>query len=293
MSRLLLHEVRLKIHLLRKTALETGHELLAGKDGIRYRHPGLLQLPGKLRHLWYIHMDGLQLLDMAEHFTWCAVHNDLTAVHDDDSIRIDGFLHIVGDEDDRHAHLLVQLPDGLDDLLATTRIEHRRRLIENDGFRKHRHRTGDRDTLLLPATETVRGLHTVRHHINGFERTIHTCPDLVGRYADVLRAEADILLDDGGDDLVIRILEDHAGFLSDIPDLLFILRIAATDEHGSLTRQVETVNQLRQGRLAGTVVAEHTHEAPGLDGQVDVIQGPGLLYDFIVLICADVVIRQM
>ena len=286
MGRLLLYEVRLEIHLLRKTALETGHELLTGEDGIRYRHPGLLQLPGKLRHLWYIHMDGLQLLDMAEHFAWCAVHDDLTTVHNDDSICIDRFLHIVGDEDDRHAHLLIQLPDGLDDLLATTRIEHRRRLIENDGFRKHRHRTGDRDTLLLPATETVRGLHTVRHHVDGFERTIHTCPDLVGRYADVLRAEADILLDDGCDDLVIRILEDHAGFL-------FILRIAATDEHGSLTRQVETVNQLCQGRLAGTVVAEHTHEAPGLDGQVDVIQGPGLLNDFIVLICADVVIRQM
>ena len=130
--------------------------------------------------------------------------------------------------------------------ITSTRVEHRGRLIENDGLRKHRHRTGDRDTLLLSATEAVRGLHTVRNHIDGFERTIHTCPDLVGRYTDVLRSETDILLDDGSDDLVIRILENHTGFLSDVPDFLFILRIAPADEHGTLTRQIETVDEFRQ-----------------------------------------------
>ena len=64
-------------------------------------------------------------------------------------------LHLVGDEDHRHA-LLREVGDDLQHLALELRIEGRRDLVEQHDLRREREAARDRDALLLAAGELVR-----------------------------------------------------------------------------------------------------------------------------------------
>ena len=74
---------------------------------------------------------------------------------------------------------------------------------------------------------------------------LDTGPDLIGRNADIFRAEADVLLDYRSDDLVVGILEDHAGLLTDRKLVLRQLRVLAVDVDCSFSRDQQRVDVLR------------------------------------------------
>jgi hypothetical protein len=86
----------------------------------------------------------------------------------------------------------------------------------------------------------------------------------------VLRAETDILLDDLPDDLVVRILEDHTGFLPHLPEILCIVRIHAVYADRSACGEKKGIDVFCQRRFSGAVVPQHCHELAALYVEVNV-----------------------
>ena len=73
------------------------------------------------------------------------------------------------------------------------------------------------------------------------ERLVHPTADFLGRNAEVFGAEGDVLLDDGGNELVIGVLEDHADPSAKLIEVLL---------GHILARDVAAVDQnLTRGRL--------------------------------------------
>ena len=95
--------------------------------------------------------------------------------------------------------------------------------------------------------------------------------------ADILRPEAHVLLDDRGDDLIVRILKDHAGFLPDLPDIFLALRVHPVDPHRPLRGEEQRVHVLCEGRFSGSVVAEDRDDRALLHIDVDSVDCPDLL----------------
>ena len=79
------------------------------------------------------------------------IHGNMTMIHDDHPVSHSCFLHVMGDPDDSHACLFIQLPDCFKHLPSTLGIQHGRCLIQNHHRRLHGYDTGDRHTLFLPA----------------------------------------------------------------------------------------------------------------------------------------------
>src|SRR5699024_11018244 len=71
----------------------------------------------------------------------------------------------------------------------------------------------------------------------------------------------------GGDDLIVRILEHHTGFLADLPDIIALCRVHMIHPHGSLRGDQQSVHMLGQGRFPAAVVAQHSNKLPRLDIQ--------------------------
>ena len=106
-------------------------------------------------------------------------------------------------------------------------------------------------------------------HADGLERRVDALADLLRRHAEVFRREGDVLLDDVGDDLVVRVLEHHADAAAHVEDARLIGGVDPVDEHLPLVREQDRVHVLGKRGLAGAVVPQHRHEAPLLDAQVD------------------------
>jgi hypothetical protein len=85
-----------------------------------------------------------------------ALHH-LAAVHHDDPIRHGrGDLEVVGDHDQSHARLALQVPQEFEDLCLNADVECRSRLIGDQNIRLQRDRHGDHHALPLSARELVR-----------------------------------------------------------------------------------------------------------------------------------------
>ena len=150
------------------------------------------------------------------------VQNDLAGIHHDDPVALRSLVHVVGDEDNRDAVFAVELLDGFHDLTAAARVKHGRRLVEDDALWPHGDDAGDGNALLLPAGKAVRRVLFVLIDADIHQRAVHTLPDLLGRDADVLQAEGDVLLHHGGDNLVVRVLEHHPHLLADVVQPLLV-----------------------------------------------------------------------
>ena len=120
-------------------------------------------------------------------------------------------------------------------------------------------------------------------HADSLEGLIDALPDLLCRDSDIFRSESHVLLDDRGDDLIVRILKDHAGLLPDLPDVLLTLRIHPVDPHRSLCGDEQRIDVLREGRFSGSVVSEDRDDGALLHIDVDAVDGPDLLVVLVVL----------
>lgn len=158
-----------------------------------------------------------------------------------------------------------------------TCVEHSARLIEYEDSRPHGQNTRDGDTLLLAAGQTLDFVKRMILHGNGRKRLFDACANLVGREAKVFRAEGDIVTHDGGDGLIVGILEHHARALPDGKDAVLIARIEATYRDTSARGRKQRVDVLGQRRLARAIGAENGDELSGLDIQADVIEHAGCI----------------
>ena len=134
--------------------------------------------------------------------------------------------------------------------------------------------TGDGHALLLPAGQTVGGLFAVFQHSHGFEALFYALPDFLCGNTHIFGAEADVLFNNLADDLVVRILKDHAGCLADVPEQRLILCVQAVHPDCSLCGKQKRVDVLCQSGFSRSVVAENGDKLAGLDIQRDIIDSP-------------------
>ena len=92
-----------------------------------------------------------------EHLVRRAGLDDPPEVHDGDAVGdVLDDRQVVGDEDQRHAELALEVADEVQDLGLDEHVERRDRLVGDDQVGPERQRRCDRDPLALPARELVR-----------------------------------------------------------------------------------------------------------------------------------------
>ena len=88
---------------------------------------------------------------LEKNFLRRAVQYQLPLIHKNNSVRIYRLFHIMGNQDDGDALLLVQLPNGTNHLRSTAGVQHGGGLIQHNGFRLHSQSSCNSYPLLLSA----------------------------------------------------------------------------------------------------------------------------------------------
>jgi hypothetical protein len=99
------------------------------------------------------------------------------------------------------------------------RVEHGGGLVQHEAVRVHGHDARDGHALLLPAGQLVRRAVAVFVDAGHLHRGVDPGADLGRGHAQIFEGERHVLLDDGGDDLVVRVLEHHAHLLADVVEM--------------------------------------------------------------------------
>ena len=170
-----------------------------------------------------------------------------------------------------------QLADGLHDLRAAVGVKHGGRLVQHKAVRPHGNDACDGDALLLPAGQLIRRGVALFVDAGQFHGFVDAGADLLRRHAEVLRRKGDILLDDGGDDLVVRILEHHADLLAHIVEVIFVAGVHPLDQHRARFGQQNGIEMLCQRGLAAAVRAQHGDKLAAPDVNADAVDGVGRL----------------
>ena len=229
---------------------------------------------------------------MGENLPGRAVQQDLPVVHHHHPVALGGLIHVVGDQNHRDAKLLVQGPDGFEDLPAAPGIQHGRGLVHHNTVRAHGNDSRNGHPLLLAAGELMGGVLPVLIHSHRLEGLIHPPADLLGGNANVLQPKGHIFLHNGGDDLVVRVLKDHPHLLTDVIEALLVLGIHPFDIDLAPHGQKDGVKMFGQGGFARAVVSQDRQELPLADLQGDPVQHqraplPGLLVAEMHVLCLD------
>ena len=130
---------------------QSGRQLLFGQNTVRYLQPQPAKFVGEQRHLRYVELQLFHALHLAEDLTGRPLHCDFTAIHNNDTVRVYGLLHVMRDQDDRDAFRAVQFHRRADDLSAPGGIQHSCGLIQDDTLGLHCNDAGDGYSLLLSA----------------------------------------------------------------------------------------------------------------------------------------------
>ena len=214
----------------------------------------------------------LEQLLIEENLLRCSLFQHKPIAHDHHLIRPHGFLHEVRDEQNRHA-LLIQLMDNPQKIAAALWVQHGRGLIEDDHLGVHGQRAGNGNSLLLPAREHMRSALLVLLHAHHFQGLLHALQNFLPGHAKILRPEGDFLIHHRGDQLIVRVLEDHARRLPDGKLVFLFCRIHPGDFQPAGGWRIQRIDQPGKGGFAAAVVPEYDNELPFLHGKVDAVQG--------------------
>ena len=132
----------------------------------------------------------------------------------------------------------------------------------------HRHDAGERHPLLLAEAQVVDRPAAERERRDGRERLRHAPLHLLLREVQVPGAEGDVLLHGGGEELVVRVLEDEAHPLVELlgreaPDL----PLADADLPGLRLQQAD--KEADQRGFSRAVRAQDRDELPFRDMEID------------------------
>ena len=152
----------------------------------------------------------------------------------------------------------------------------------------HGKHTGDRNTLLLPSGKLIGGKLAEFVHSHRLQAFFHTFPDLLRGNSHVLRAKAHILFYHLTDDLIIRVLENHSGFLSDIPKLIFLFGVHTIYPDSTLGRIKNRIHMLGQCGFSGTVMSQDRNKITLSDIQADFIHRTGNAFHISFFIPSDI-----
>ena len=116
------------------------------------------------------------------------------------------------------------------------------------------------------------GVLPVFIHPHRLEGLVHPAADFGGLHPVVLQGKGHVLLHNGGDDLVVRILEDHPHPLADVVEVLFLPGVHPFYQDPSPHGQEDGVEMLGEGALPGAVVPQNGQELARGDLQGDLLQ---------------------
>ncbi len=127
---------------------------VVGLDDDRCRVVGARRIALRLRRQQLL---GIAVLRLGEDVLGGAFLDDLAALHDVDALgHLADDAEVVGDEQQRHAHLALQLLQQLEDLRLDRHVERGGRLIGDQQVRLVGERHGDHDALALAARQLMR-----------------------------------------------------------------------------------------------------------------------------------------
>ena len=112
----------------------------------------------------------------------------------------------------RHAELPVDALDGVEKAPCRKRVEHTRRLIEDQKLRVHRHHGREVQHLLLPAGKLAGFLPEPAFHAEKSRHFRDSAPDNACRKRQIFKPERKLVPDIIRHDLILRILLDIADF---------------------------------------------------------------------------------
>ena len=95
----------------------------------------------------------------------------------------------------------------------------------------------------------------VSGHSHRFQTLIHPLPDIFCGNTQIFRAKSHIFFYNCADDLIIRILKNHAGLLTDIPDICIRSGIHMIHPQSSLRRHQQTIDMFCQRGLSASVMS--------------------------------------
>ena len=108
-------------------------------------------------------------------------------------------------------------------------------------------------------------MRAVGAHADFFQRIVHALSDFFCGYTQVLRTKGDVFFDDGRDQLVIRILKDHADLLPDVPDMLHVAGFHAFYDDLARRRKIQSIEMPGECRLAAPICANDGGEGSPRD----------------------------
>ena len=181
-------------------------------------------------------------------------------------------IHVVGNEHHGNALLPVQPSDGVYDLPAASGIQHGGGLVQNDTLRLHGNNARDGDALLLPAGQKMGGVLPVLVHVHLLQGAVHSAADFRAGNAQILRAEGHILFHHVGNDLVVRILENHAHVPADGENPILVGGVDAADVDLAAGGKQYGIEMLGQGGFPAAVGSEDRHKASLLNGQIQILK---------------------
>lgn len=109
-------------------------------------------------------------------------------------------------------------------------------------------------------------------HLDGIEGGGYARANFRGGYAQVLRPEGGVFLDEGGNHLVFGVLEDHADLRANLREQLFGGCVFAIHKHLASGGQEQGVAVARQGGLARSIGAKEGDPFTAVDGEGDVFK---------------------
>lgn len=184
--------------------------------------------------------------------------------------RIRAGVEVRGDvrgEEDRHALLLTERPERVQQLVTRDRVEPGRRLVEDQQLRPVRH--GGRQLILdLHALRQLAdALALVERKLPDEARVAPVVPPGVKALRDVRQLAQALAL------IIRRAAGDEADARADLP--LVLVHIQPADRDRPRIRMHQMEHGFERGRLARAVAADQAHDRPGLHGERDVFQPEG------------------
>ena len=183
--------------------------------------PRLSHFVEKLRGLGNIQVGIPQELGVSEHFCGGSFRKDFSLAHDHDTVSHGGFVHVMGDHENGDPFLAVQPFDGCHNLPSAEGVQHGGAFVEDDAFTLHGDGARDGDALLLTARELVSGMTGLFPHTDNVQCFVHAAADLSGGKTEVFASEGNVFFHNGGNKLVVGVLEHHADFPTCFENILF------------------------------------------------------------------------
>ena len=118
-------------------------------------------------------------------------------------------------------------------------------------------------------------------HADGIERSVHALADQGGFNAEIFRPERNVLLHNGGDDLIVGVLKYDADGLPDRKNVRFVGGRKTVDQNGSGSRKQQPVDVLGKRAFSTAVVSDYGDKRSVLNRERNVVQR--FLHRFLIL----------